>query len=81
MNVVLVHPVHGAKVAINEQEIKLDEENGWARYNPDIIIEEVEKATPVKRNKAPRKSIEVVNEQLDKIPDFLNSIDDELKEN
>ena len=41
MNVVLVHPVHGAKVAINEQEIKLDEENGWTRHNPDIIIEEV----------------------------------------
>ncbi len=81
MNVVLVHPVHGAKVAINEQEIKLDEENGWTRYNPDIITEEVEKTTSIKRNKGSRKSIEVLNEQLDKIPDFLNSIDDELKEN
>ena len=80
MNVVLVHPVHGAKVAINEQEIKLDEENGWARHNPDIIIEEVEKTTPVKR-KGFRKTTEVSNEQLDKIPDFLNSINDELKDN
>jgi len=81
MNVVLVHPVHGAKVAINEQEIKLDEENGWTRYNPDIITEEVEKTTSVKRNKGSRKATEVLNEQLDKIPDFLNSVNDELKEN
>lgn len=80
MNVVLVHPVHGAKVAINEQEIKLDEENGWTRYNPDIITEEVEKTTSVKR-KGFRKATEVSNEQLDKIPDFLNSINDELKDN
>ena len=80
MNVVLVHPVHGAKVAINEQEIKLDEENGWTRYNPDIITKEVEKTTPVKR-KGLRKATEVSNEQVDKIPDFLNSIDDELKDN
>ena len=81
MNVVLVHPVHGAKVAINEQEIKLDEENGWMRHNPDIITEEIEKTTPIKRNKGSRKSIEVLNEQLDKIPDFLTSVNDELKEN
>lgn len=81
MNVVLVHPVHGAKVAINEQEIKLDEENGWTRHNPDIITEEIEKTTPIKRNKGSRKSIEVLNEQLDKIPDFLTSVNDELKEN
>ena len=80
MNVVLVHPVHGAKVAINEQEMKLDEENGWTRHNPDIITKEVEKTTPVKR-KGPRKATEVSNEQLDKIPDFLNSINDELKDN
>lgn len=80
MNVVLVHPVHGAKVAINEQEIKLDEENGWTRHNPDIITKEVEKTTSVKR-KGPRKATEVSNEQVDKIPDFLNSIDDELKDN
>lgn len=80
MNVVLVHPVHGAKVAINEQEMKLDEENGWTRHNPDIITKEVEKTTPVKR-KGPRKATEVSNEQVDKIPDFLNSIDDELKDN
>lgn len=35
MNVVLVHPVHGAKVAINLTEIEMDEQNGWTRYNSD----------------------------------------------
>lgn len=33
MNVVLVHKDHGAKVAINEQEIEQDMKNGWTRYN------------------------------------------------
>lgn len=35
MNVVMVHPVHGAKVAINDQEIAMDEQNGWTRYNAE----------------------------------------------
>lgn len=34
MNVVLVHPIHGAKVAINQTEVEMDEKNGWKRYNP-----------------------------------------------
>ena len=35
MNVVMVHPIHGAKIAINLSEIENDEKNGWSRYNPD----------------------------------------------
>lgn len=31
----LVHDVHGAKVAIDEQEAIYDEMNGWERYDPD----------------------------------------------
>lgn len=31
----LVHPVHGAKVAILEDEAIFDEMNGWKRYNPE----------------------------------------------
>lgn len=34
MNVVLVHPVHGAKVATNELEMEQDVKNGWTEYNP-----------------------------------------------
>ena len=39
MNVTLVHPLHGAKVAINELEIEMDEKNGWTRYNPDTPVQ------------------------------------------
>lgn len=39
MNVVLVHPIHGAKVAINHLELEQDEKNGWTRYNPDTPVE------------------------------------------
>lgn len=31
----LAHPVHGAKVAISEEEANYDEMYGWERYNPD----------------------------------------------
>ena len=31
----LVHDVHGAKVAISEEEAIYDEDSGWTRYNPD----------------------------------------------
>ena len=39
MNVTLVHPIHGAKVAINELEIEMDEKNCWTRYNPDTPVQ------------------------------------------
>ena len=31
----LVHDVHGAKVAISDEEAIYDEDFGWTRYNPD----------------------------------------------
>ena len=31
----MVHPVHGAKVAISEHEAIYDEMHGWERYNPE----------------------------------------------
>jgi hypothetical protein len=31
----LVHDVHGAKVAISEEEAISDEDFGWTRYYPD----------------------------------------------
>lgn len=30
----MVHPVHGAKVAISEHEAIYDEMHGWERYTP-----------------------------------------------
>ena len=35
MNIYLMHPVHGRKVATMELEAVYDETNGWSRYNPD----------------------------------------------
>jgi hypothetical protein len=46
MNVTLVHPIHGAKVATMELEAEMDERNGWTRYNPDTPSEPDE-AAPV----------------------------------
>jgi hypothetical protein len=60
MNVVLVHPVHGAKVAISEDEIKLDEKLGWTRYNPPTPQVE---AAPVAEAPPKRKYTRRVTEQ------------------
>ena len=35
MNIYLMHPIHGRKVATMEQEAEADKKNGWSRYNPD----------------------------------------------
>jgi hypothetical protein len=35
----LVHDVHGAKVAISEEEAFYDEDFGWTRYNPNAPVE------------------------------------------
>ena len=35
----LIHPEHGAKVAISQEEANYDEMNGWSRYNPDTPSE------------------------------------------
>lgn len=35
MNIVLVHPVYGAKVATMPPELEQDLKNGWVRYEPE----------------------------------------------
>jgi len=35
----LVHDVHGAKVAISEEEAMCDEEFGWERFDPNALVE------------------------------------------
>jgi hypothetical protein len=35
----LVHDVHGAKVAISEEEARCDEEFGWERFDPNAPVE------------------------------------------
>jgi len=39
MNITMIHPVHGAKVATMDLEAEEDEKNGWIRYNPDTSSE------------------------------------------
>jgi hypothetical protein len=81
MNVVLVHPVHGAKVATHEDEIKQDEKLGWSRYNPDTPVEEPTQAAPVEEAPAKRKYSRKVTqqpiEQPNEVPEFLTSVSDE----
>jgi hypothetical protein len=81
MNVVLVHPIHGAKVAINQTELEMDEKLGWTRYNPDTPVEEPTKAAPVERMLVKRKYTRSVTsqpiEQPNEMPAFLASASDE----
>lgn len=81
MNVTLVHPIHGAKVAINEVEIIEDEKNGWTRYNPDTPAEVAPKADKPVRNKLTRKVTEQPVEQPNEVPSFLTSASDESEGN
>ena len=46
MNIIMIHPVHGAKIATMELEAEADEQNGWTRYNPDTPSE-LDEAAPV----------------------------------
>ena len=82
MNVVLVHPIHGAKVAINALEIEMDEKNGWTRYNPDTPVEKPTEAAPESVTEAPkrkytRKVTQQPIEQPNEVPSFLTSASDE----
>lgn len=77
MNVVLVHPVHGAKVATNELEMQADVKNGWSEYNPSTPVEVAPKADKPVRNKLSRKVTEQPVEQPNEVPSFLTSASDE----
>lgn len=81
MNVVLVHPIHGAKVAINELEMEQDVKNGWTEYNPDTPVEKPTEAAPVEempvKRRQSRKVTQPTIEQPNEVPDFLTSASDE----
>jgi hypothetical protein len=78
MNVTLVHPLHGAKVAINETEVAEDEKNGWTRYNPDTPpVVASESVTDAPKRKYTRKVTDQPVEQPNEVPSFLTSASDE----
>jgi hypothetical protein len=78
MNIVLVHPEFGAKVATNEAEIEMDEKNGWTRYNPDTPVEVApEPVVEAPKRKYTRKVTDQSIEQPNEVPSFLTSASDE----
>jgi hypothetical protein len=80
MNVVMVHPVHGAKVATNQLELEADEKNGWTRYNPDTPAEKVAAPEPVAE--APKRTTRrKVSEQPIEQPNDEKSVSDESEGN
>ena len=81
MNVTLVHPIHGAKIATNQVELEMDEKNGWTQYNPDTPVEAAPKAEKPVRNKLTRKVTDQPVEQPNEVPSFLTSASDESEGN
>lgn len=78
MNVVLVHPIHGAKVAINELEMEQDVKNGWSEYNPATPVEVApDPVVEAPKRKYSRKVTEQPIEQPNEVPSFLTSASDE----
>ena len=71
MNITLVHPIHGAKVATMELEAIADEKNGWVRYTLETpSVEEV--AAPAQEvKKRSRKAAEPEQPAVEEVPNFL----------
>lgn len=82
MNVVLVHPVHGAKIAMCDAEIEQDEKEGWTRYNEPTPVEAAPVVDKPVRNKLTRKvTPQQPVEQPNEVPSFLTSASDESEGN
>ena len=82
MNVPLVHPLYGAKVAIDAAEIEMDEKNGWTRYNPGTPVEVApEPVVEAPKRKYTRKVTDQPVEQPNEVPSFLTSASDESEGN
>jgi hypothetical protein len=82
MNVTLVHPEFGAKVAIDQAEIDNDEKNGWTRYNPDTPVKVApEPVVEAPKRKYTRKVTDQPVEQPNEVPSFLTSASDESEGN
>ncbi len=80
MNVVLIHPVYGAKVAINQTEIEQDEKNGWMRYNPTTPVAQTDAASSevrVKRKYTKRMFSQTPIEQPNEEQEDPDSVSDE----
>lgn len=83
MNIILTHPIHGAKIATHPDEVKQDEKNGWAQYNPDtpaqVESEEPKAEAEKPKRKYTRKQTDQPVEQPNEVPSFLTSASDECE--
>jgi hypothetical protein len=57
----MIHPIHGAKVAISEHEAIYDEMHGWERYDIDTPAEAAD-VDEGDEDAAEAEPVEVVNE-------------------
>lgn len=78
MNITLVHPEFGAKVATNQEELDSDVKNGWSEYNPSTPVEVAsEPVVEAPKRKYTRKVTDQPVEQPNEVPSFLTSASDE----
>lgn len=79
MNIVLVHPIHGAKVATNQTELDQDVKNGWTEYNSDTSseVEKPKRKYTRKANEPVEQPAEQPIEQPNGTPEFLAPVSDE----
>jgi hypothetical protein len=54
----MVHPAHGAKVAISDEEANYDAMSGWQRYDPvtsTVLADDDEDDEPVNEMAVPKR--------------------------
>ena len=62
-NIMLVHPVHGSKIALSEGEVEHDAKFGWTRYHAPTPVVKPTEAAPVEEAPVKRKYTRKVTEQ------------------
>lgn len=71
MNIILVHPMHGAKVATQCAELEQDIKNGWVKYDSDIP------RAPARKPKKDKSANDGSEESFNETPDFLIPVSDD----
>lgn len=77
MNIVLVHPIHGAKVATLQAELEQDVKNGWTEYNAETPPAATRRPRKAKVEEPVEQPAEQPVEQPNGTPDFLAPVSDE----
>lgn len=83
MNIVLVHPIHGAKIATLQAELEQDVKNGWTEYNsdtPKAATRKSRKDKPAVEDPVEQPAEQPI-EQPNGTPKFLAPVSDESEGN